>query len=78
MVVIYKTNGKRQVKTVRLNARGDGTKVVPFSSSKVGAVSISLINGSTRYKCGRDTVLACQGKPLDDNLRFAVKAKVKS
>lgn len=77
MVVIYKTNGKRQVKTVRLNARGDGTKVVPFSSSKVGAVSISLINGSTRYKCGRDTVLACQGKPLDDNLRFAVKAKVK-
>ncbi|NYE37659.1 hypothetical protein F4692_002792 [Nocardioides cavernae] len=76
VVVIYKLNGKRQVKTIKLNKRGDGSKKVTFDNRKVGAVSVSLINGSTRYKCGRGTVLACEGKPLDDKLRFAVKAKV--
>lgn len=76
VVVVYLLNGKRQVKTVKLNKRGDGMKKVAFDNRKVGAVSVSLINGSTRYRCGRDTVLACQGKPLDDKLRFAVKAKV--
>lgn len=76
VVVVHLLNGKRQVKIIKLNKGGDGSKKVAFDNRKVGAVSISLINGSTRYKCGRGTVLACEGKPLDDRLRFAVKAKV--
>lgn len=76
VVVVYLLNGKRQVKMVKLNKRGDGSKKVAFDNRKVGAVSVTLVNGSTRYKCNRDTVLACGGKPLDDRARFAVKARV--
>jgi hypothetical protein len=49
---------------------------VPFDNRRVGAVSVTLVNGSTRYRCGRGTLLACEGKPLDDRLRFAVKGRV--
>ena len=76
VVVVHLLNGKRQVKLVKLNRRGDGSKTVTFDNRRVGAVAVSLVNGSTRYTCNRDTVLACGGKPLDDNARFAVKAKV--
>ncbi|GAA5117574.1 hypothetical protein GCM10023339_28630 [Alloalcanivorax gelatiniphagus] len=76
VVVVYLLDGRRQVKVVKLNRGGDGGKKVAFDNRKVGAVSVSLINGSTRYRCDRDTVLACGGKPLDDKARFAVKARV--
>jgi hypothetical protein len=76
VVVVHLLNGKRQVKTVRLNRAGDGHKKVSFDSRRVGAVSVTLVNGSTRYRCNRDTVLACGGKPLDDRARFSVKARV--
>ena len=76
-VVAYQTiNGKKQVKTVRLNRAGDGHKKVAFDSRRVGAVSVTLVNGSTRYRCNRGTVLACGGKSLDDRARFSVKARV--
>ena len=74
--MVYLLNGKRQVKTVRLNRGGDGRKSVSFDNRKVGAVSVTLVNGSTRYNCGRKTVLACQGKPLDDKQRFSVTGRV--
>ena len=76
VVVVYLANGKRQVKTVRLNRGGDGRKSVAFDNRKVSAVSVTLVNGSTRYDCGRKTVLACQGKPLDDKQRFSVTGRV--
>ena len=37
---------------------------------------MTLVNGSTRYTCGKRTVLACQGRPLDDKARFAVTGRV--
>ena len=76
VVVIHQLNGKRKVKRVRLNRGGDGHLRVAFDKRKVGAVSVTLINGSTRYRCGKKTVLACQGRSLDDKLRFAVKGRV--
>lgn len=76
VVVVHQLDGKRKVKMVRLNRGGDGRIKVPFDNRKVGAVSVTLVNGSTRYRCGRDTLLACAGKPLDDRLRFAVKGRV--
>jgi hypothetical protein len=76
VVVVHRLDGKRKVKMVRLNRGGDGHVKVPFDNRKVGAVSVTLVNGSTRYRCGRDTLLACAGKPLDDRLRFAVKGRV--
>lgn len=76
VVVVHLANGKRQTKLVKLNRRGDGRKKVAFSNKRVGAVSVTLVNASTRYKCGKDTVLACRGVPLDDKERFSVKGKV--
>ncbi|MBC2934023.1 MXAN_6640 family putative metalloprotease [Nocardioides sp. zg-1228] len=75
VVVVHRLDGKRKVKLVKLNRRGDGTTRVPFDNRKVAAVSVTLVNASTRFRCGRNTVLACAGKPIDDRLRFAVKAR---
>ncbi|MCW2737390.1 MXAN_6640 family putative metalloprotease [Nocardioides sp.] len=72
VVVVHLANGKRQVTLVRLNRGGDGAKKVSFDKRKVAAVSVTLVNGSTRYQCGKRTVLACGGRPLDDKARFAV------
>ena len=52
--------------------RVDGRAKVTFDNRVVSAVSVTLVNGSTRYRCGRRTDLACSGRPLDDNARFAV------
>jgi hypothetical protein len=76
VVVVHLLNGKRQVKMVRLNRGGDGHTKVAFDKRKVGAVSVTLVNGSTRYRCGKRTVLACKGLPLDDKARFAVLGRV--
>ncbi|RYC14794.1 MXAN_6640 family putative metalloprotease [Nocardioides zhouii] len=76
VVVVHLLDGKRQVKMVRLNRGGDGRIKVSFDNRKVGAVSVTLVNGSTRYTCGKRTVLACQGRPLDDKARFAVSGRV--
>jgi len=35
-----------------------------------------LTNASARYACGRGTALACQGRPLDENLVFRYSASV--
>jgi hypothetical protein len=75
VVVVHKLDGTRKVKMVRLNRGGDGRLKVPFDNRVVGAVSVSLVNGSTRFRCNRRTVLACGGKPVDDRLRFSVKAR---
>ncbi len=76
VVVSFLTNGKRKVTMVRLNRGGDGHTRVKFSNRKVAAVSVTLVNASTRYQCGRRTLLACGGRPLDDKGRFAVLGRV--
>ena len=73
--MVYRLNGKRQVRTVRLNRGGDGRKKVPFDGRKVAAVSVTLVNASTRYACNKRTYLACAGKPVDDKLRFSVTGR---
>lgn len=76
VVVVHLANGKRQVKLVRLNRGGDGRTRVSFDNRKVAAVSVTLVNASTRYRCGRRTALACRGLPMDDKARFAVLGRV--
>ena len=76
--MVHLLNGKRQVRLVRLNGAGDGGTRVSFDGRKVFAVSVTLVNGSTRYTCNKKTVLACQGKPLDDKQRFSVTGRVTS
>jgi len=75
-VVIHQTDGGVQRKFVKLNGRGDRSLKVAFSNKKVAAVSVTLVNASTRMRCNKRTVLACGGRPLDDRVRFAVTARV--
>lgn len=76
VVTIHRVNGRVQHKRVRLDRRGEGRRVVTFNRAKVASVSITLVNASTRFRCHRRTYLACGGKPLDDKLRFRVRARV--
>lgn len=76
VVVSYMANGTRKAKMVRLNRGGGGGKKVTFNNRKVLAVSVTLVNASTRYQCGRRTLLACGGRPLDDKARFSVLGRV--
>lgn len=76
VVVVHLVNGKRQVKLVKIDRRGAGGIMANFDKRKVAAVSVTLVNGSTRFRCNKNTVLACGGRPLDDKLRFAVAARV--
>ena len=76
VVVVHLVNGKRQFRLMRLNRAGDGRKRVSFDRRKVSAVSVTLVNGSTRYNCNRKTILACGGRPMDDKQRFAVRGRV--
>ena len=76
VVAVYLANGKRQVKRVKLNRGGDGRIKVAFDNRKVTAVAVTLVNGSTRYQCNKRTLVACGGRPLDDNARFAITGRV--
>ncbi len=38
---------------VKLNGKGNGQVIVPFGRKKVKAVYVSLVNASTRFKCGK-------------------------
>lgn len=73
-VIVQRKNGRVSRKLVRLNKRGKGHTKVAFSKRKVASVSVTLVNASTRFKCDQRTMLACAGRPLDNKLRFAVKA----
>ncbi len=75
-VTIQYLNGKVKTKMVRLRRNGGGSLKVPFSGRSISAVSVTLVNGSTRYRCNRRTVLACNGVPLDDKARFSVRGQV--
>ncbi len=76
VVVLRLLNGKLQTKSVKLNSSGDGHIKVSFNRKRVGAVTVSLVNASTRYTCNKRTLLACAGKPLDDRAPFSVLGRV--
>jgi hypothetical protein len=55
---------------VKLDGQGDGQVIVPFSRRKVKAVYVSLVDASTRFKCGKRTQFSCSGLPIDDRKDF--------
>jgi hypothetical protein len=67
VVTTYKNDGAVKTKMVRLNGGGNATLKVKFSSKKVAAVEVTLVNASTHYsQCfQRATPFACSGRPLD-------------
>jgi hypothetical protein len=73
-VQVYKQNGSIAVYPITLNTSGDATKVFPFSVKSVKYVEVTMTNGSTRYNCWQQPGWSCFGVPLDQNLRFEIRA----
>jgi hypothetical protein len=68
-VLVVKRKGLDK-KFVKLNGKGNGEVIVPFSRRKVKAVYVSLVNASTRFKCGKSYAYSCLGLPIDDGRSF--------
>jgi hypothetical protein len=76
-VLVFFKSGRVATRTVRLNRKGDGTLRAPFSSRKIAAVDLVLVNASHSYtRCWRQTPYACSGTPRNDNRRETFSAKV--
>lgn len=70
-------DGTVQDGLANLKGNGKGNVKVPFSPSDVQGVYVVVTNASTNYKCWKQTVFACQGAPLDDNLSYKFTGKLK-
>ncbi|MDP3891755.1 hypothetical protein, partial [Nocardioides sp.] len=76
-LLIHKKNGKIAKKQVKLNKRGVGTATVRIGKKSVRRVTVTVANGSSRYRCNRGTAWACQGKPLDNGKRFKIRTTLR-
>lgn len=75
VTVVKRTGARTLLGFAQLNAQGDATVSAPFSSGKVAAVEVTLLNLSGRLAdCwDGDTPYSCYGgNPVDDNLKQVV------
>ncbi|WP_322936694.1 MXAN_6640 family putative metalloprotease [Nocardioides bizhenqiangii] len=75
-VTVVRSGGRRATHAVRLDRRGDAALTVRFDRRAVARVVVTLVNTSSRYRCGRRTMFACRGVPRDDDARFQVIARL--
>lgn len=78
VVVVRKRGGGSDRVRVRLDRQGNGRATVPFSARRVSAVTVTLINASTRFRaCGsrRDAniVHSCAGVAVHDRTPFTLR-----
>jgi hypothetical protein len=74
--IVHRASGALRRKPIELDADGRGELIVPFGSSRVQRVTLTLANASTRFDCWRqELVYSCQGRPRDDNRRFTYTAR---
>jgi Family of unknown function (DUF6055) len=74
-LVIHKLDGTVGTRKVTFDRRGRAHALVPFSSSKIAAVTVSFANVSTRFRCGKKTNYACHGIARDDDEKFTIVTK---
>jgi Family of unknown function (DUF6055) len=65
-VLLLRHDGSVKRYLVRLNDNGNGRLEVPFDYASVAAVYVSMVNASTRFKCGKRLPYSCNGLPIDD------------
>jgi hypothetical protein len=75
-LVVHRRNGGIGAYPMRLNRSGDGVRTVGFDRRTTAYVELSLVNASTRFRCGQRTYLSCAGAPLDDALVSGYAARV--
>lgn len=76
LVTVYRKSGGATSYLIRLPANGQGRTSFPFSSKKVRAIEVTLVNASRRYDCWQGTDVSCSGQPKDDGLTERVRAFV--
>lgn len=76
VVQVRRADGRTSRHRVRLDRTGAGHLVVGFGAARVRSVVVTLVNGSTRYRCDAGTTYACAGRPRDDDRRFRVTARL--
>ena len=74
-LLVLRSNGTLQRRTIKLDKSGSGRKKVIFSSRKVRSVSVTMANASTRYRCDNGTGFACEGRSRDQRQPFALSVK---
>jgi hypothetical protein len=76
LVTVAGASGQPQTTALNLSSQGDATKRVGFGSG-VKYVEVTLVNASIRYRCGiaPNAGYSCAGRPRDDDLRMAVRAR---
>ena len=76
-VLIIRRNGTVVSKPVTLSSAGDGKLRVPFGVGVVKRITLTVSNGSTRYKCwlpNGDWWKTCYGTPLDNGRVYKFSA----
>ena len=77
MVVVTFKDGRVVTRSMKLNRKGDGRIRTAFSSRKVAAVDIVLVNASHSYtRCWHNTPYSCSGTPRNDDRTERFSAKV--
>jgi hypothetical protein len=82
VVTVQLKSGKLVRQNIKLNRKGKGSTKVKFSRKKVRSVTVTAVNGSTRFACytadpSADPRFSCQGVARDDASVFALKFTVK-
>ncbi|WP_148613870.1 MXAN_6640 family putative metalloprotease [Nocardioides rubriscoriae] len=67
-------SGRITTSTVRLDRQGNAVKRLPFSSSRVAWVEVTLVNGSGRFRCFNGGDFSCQGTSRDNGLAMKFTA----
>ncbi|GAB2449164.1 hypothetical protein GCM10027062_33040 [Nocardioides hungaricus] len=77
VATIYPTGGRPSTVALTPLLKRDGNAVVRVAFGRsVSRVEVTLANAGIRYRgCWSGTSWSCQGRPLDDDLRFRVRAR---
>ena len=62
-LTVVRANGTYSREFIGVTSAGDGSLQVPFSSSNVKRVELTLTAGDHSYDCGEGTRWSCRGKP---------------
>ena len=76
-LVVRTVEGEWRSEQVVLDDSAAATVTTPFTTEKVRAVSVTLVNASTRFRCDRDSPeWSCSGLPRDEDRPFSIGAEV--
>lgn len=76
VVTVVRKSGAPQVKVVQTDSGGSGSTKVPFGSSTVSYVEVTLVNAGMTYDCWTGGAYSCKGDSLDDGRKLMVRGVV--